>query len=270
MEHNSTTLNDEVLVLEVSSEDEAVQQAAARWNVPAEDVVLKVIEEGKGFLGLFGRRLKVEARRKEKTPAPAAEPEIEQGGSDFMSLLARVIAAAGLDLEINELPDGTVNLTGPDSRYLLAGRSAEGLKALDYIVNLMARNDGPVPHVRLDCEGFRRKREKDLERIAMDAAKEAMRTRRTVYLPPMSSWERRIVHLTLRESANVETHSIGVEPGRKVAVRLLGSGLRREREGAPERRPGPREERFAPRPRGHHRRGPGRDARRPQGQNSGE
>ena len=254
MENMTTSLNDEVLVLEVSSEDEVRAQAAARWGIPADEVVLNVIEEGKSFLGLFGRKLKIEARRPAASaPAAAADADAEpENSSDFMTLLKKVIDAAGLELDAAVQSDGTVNLSGPDSRYLLAGRHGEGLKALDYIVNLMARNDGPVPHVRLDCEGFRRKREKDLERIAMEAAKEAMKTRRTVYLPPMSSWERRIVHLTLRESTNVETHSIGVEPGRKVAVRLLGAGGRRDAGEAPRRHSAPRdcdERSSSPRPR---------------------
>lgn len=216
------TQDDEVLMLEVSSEDEARDRAASHWNIAKEDVLLSIVSEEKKLFGLFGRKLKVEARR----PAVlAAEPvKADEADGGFVVLLKRVLKAAGLDFEISVQPDGSVNLSGPDSRILLAGRQGEGLKALDYIVNLMARNDGPVPHVRIDCEGFRRKREKDLERIAMDAAKEAMKTRRTVYLQPMSSWERRIVHLTLRESANVETHSIGVEPGRKVAVRLISGG----------------------------------------------
>ncbi|MGP1413114.1 MAG: R3H domain-containing nucleic acid-binding protein, partial [Pyramidobacter piscolens] len=213
------TQDDEVLVLEVSSEDEARDRAASRWNIAREDVLLTVVGEEKKLFGLFGRKLKVEARRPSVPAAGPAKAAEADGG--FVVLLKRVLKAADLDLEVNVQPDGSVNLSGPDSRILLAGRQGEGLKALDYIVNLMARNDGPAPHVRLDCEGFRRKREKDLERVAMDAAKEAMKTRRTVYLQPMSSWERRIVHLTLRESANVETHSIGVEPGRKVAVRLI-------------------------------------------------
>ena len=273
MENMTTSLNDEVLVLEVSSEDEARAQAAARWGIPADEVVLNVIEEGKSFLGLFGRKLKIEARRPAASaPAAAADADAEpESSSDFMTLLKKVIDAAGLELDAAVQSDGTVNLSGPDSRYLLAGRHGEGLKALDYIVNLMARNDGPVPHVRLDCEGFRRKREKDLERIAMEAAKEAMKTRRTVYLPPMSSWERRIVHLTLRESTNVETHSIGVEPGRKVAVRLLGAGGRRDAGEAPRRHSAPcdRDERSSsPRPRtGHPRRRSGGAPRR-QGEQS--
>ncbi len=217
-----TSQDGEVLVLEVSSESEAREKAASHWGIPDSEIALKIIEEGKSFFGLFGKKMKIEAHRIVEKSKPETD-EIEQG--DFLSLLKRVLKAAELDLEANVLTDGSVNLTGPDSRILLAGRQGEGLKALDYIVNLMARNDGPAQHVRLDCEGYRRKREKELERIAMDAAKEAMKTHRTVFLQPMTSWERRIVHLTLRESSNVETHSIGIEPGRKVAVRLIGSSL---------------------------------------------
>lgn len=237
MENSTAPQNDEVLTLEVSSEEEARRQAAAHWGIPEDEVLLDVIEEGKSFFGLFGRKMKIEARRAMcRTSIPeASQPEEEASDSRFVTLLKSVIGAAGLDLDVNLLSDGSVNLSGADSRLLLAGRQSEGLKALDYIVNLMARNDGPTPHVRIDCEGFRRKREKELERIAMEAAKEAMRTRRTVYLQPMTSWERRIVHLTLKESANVETHSVGFEPGRKVGVRLIGSSSARENGGASDR-----------------------------------
>ena len=278
MDHMTNARNEEVLSLEAASEEEARAQAAAHWNILGDEVLLTVVGEEKKIFGLFGRKLKIEARRRaaEEPQAPSAceapsDPEPE--ARDFISLLKRVLKAANLDLEVSEQPDGSVSLSGPDSRILLAGRRGEGLKALDYIVNLMARNDGPVPHVRIDCDGFRRKREKDLERIAMDAAMEAMKTRRTVFLQPMSSWERRIVHLTLRESCNVETHSIGVEPNRKVAVRLLGAssgrGERRDGERAPRAsRSGERPARSE-RPRGERqesgsrRSGSGRPRRRP-------
>ncbi|MBR0107836.1 MAG: Jag N-terminal domain-containing protein, partial [Pyramidobacter sp.] len=101
MENMTTSLNDEVLVLEVSSEDEARAQAAARWGIPADEVVLNVIEEGKSFLGLFGRKLKIEARRPAASaPAAAADAEAEpESSSDFMTLLKKVINAAGLELD---------------------------------------------------------------------------------------------------------------------------------------------------------------------------
>lgn len=209
MNNDEKLHEDEVLILEAASEEEARSQAASHWGIPEDEVLLNVLDEEKGFFGLFGRKMRIEAR-------PVRPLHLR----NFMSLLEKVIDAAWLRLEMNVQSDGVVNLSGPDTKILL-GKHGDGLKALDYIVNLMARNEGPVPRVRLDCDGFRRHREKDLERIALSAAKDAMKTRRTVYLEPMSSWERRIVHLTLRESTNVETHSIGVEPGRKVAIRPI-------------------------------------------------
>ena len=239
MENIENRQDDEVLVLEVSSEDEARSQAAAHWGLPEDEILLKVVEEEKSFFGLFGRKLRVEAR-------PAYPLQIRS----FMALLEKVLDAAWLRLDMNVQPDGVVNLSGPDTKILL-GKHGDGLKALDYLVNLMARNDGPAPRIRLDCDGFRRHREKDLERIALSAAKDAMKTRRTVYLEPMSSWERRIVHLTLKESTNVETHSIGVEPGRKVAIRpIVGSKGPRRQGPAPSREDRPR----SPRPRSEDRR----------------
>lgn len=237
MENVMISQDEELLVLEVTSEDEAREKAAAFWGVSGDEVDLNVVEEGGNFLGLFGKKkLKVEAR-----------PRYPQSLRDFVKLLKSVLKAAQLELEVLIQSDGNINLSGIDSRILLGGHRGEGLKALDYLVNLMARNNGPVPRVRIDCEGYRCKREKELKRIAMQAAKDAMKTRRTVYLQPMSAWERRIVHLTLKESIQVETHSIGSEPHRKVAVRLVGSSdgekrssnntsRRRSRGGRPGRR----------------------------------
>ncbi|MDY3869178.1 MAG: Jag N-terminal domain-containing protein, partial [Pyramidobacter sp.] len=182
MNNDEKLHEDEVLILEAASEEEARSQAASHWGIPEDEVLLNVLDEEKGFFGLFGRKMRIEAR-------PVRPLHLR----NFMSLLEKVIDAAWLRLEMNVQSDGVVNLSGPDTKILL-GKHGDGLKALDYIVNLMARNEGPVPRVRLDCDGFRRHREKDLERIALSAAKDAMKTRRTVYLEPMSSWERRIVH----------------------------------------------------------------------------
>lgn len=215
---------EEVLSLEGSSESDVRRLAAAHWGVPEDEVTLKIVEEEKSFFGLFGRKLRAEAR-------PLHKAHIRE----FRSLLNRMIELMDLDIETTVLSEDRMNLSGYDSRKLLNNR-AEGLKVMDYLANLMARNEGPRPRVRLDCDGYRRNREKDLECMALEAAKEAMKTKRTVYLESMSSWERRLVHLALRESVNVETHSVGVEPSRKVAVRLKGSSPRRNGSGRPPRR----------------------------------
>ncbi len=212
MNHSDYQPEEELLQLEAASEEEARKAAAEHWDISESEVLLKVVEEEKSFFGLFGRKLRVEAR-----------PQHSAYLRNARMLLQKLLKAMDLDLSVNVSSHQSLNLSGSDGA-LLVGDRGEGLKALDYILNLMARNEGPSPRVVLDCNGFRHQRERALERQALSAAKEVMRTHRTIYLEPMSSWERRIVHLALRESTNVETHSIGEEPHRKVAIRLIGRG----------------------------------------------
>ena len=209
--------NDEILTLEGGSEDEIRAEAARQWGVSPDEVTIKVVDQEKSFFGLFGRKLRAEVRPLYPCPVRAAKKRLETlfGLMDF-------------DLDASVLGDDKINLSGYDSKRLI-GRHGEGLKVVDYLSNLMSRSQGIGGRVRVDCDGYRRQREKELEQIALDAAQEAMKSKRTVFLEPMSSWERRLVRLALRESLVVETHSVGIEPHRKVAVRLIGSGRDRER-----------------------------------------
>jgi spoIIIJ-associated protein len=76
----------------------------------------------------------------------------------------------------------------------------------------------PQQRLRLDSDGYRARREASLQRLALSAARKALKRERPTYLEPMSSWERRIIHMTLKERTDIETRSIGDEPSRKVVV----------------------------------------------------
>jgi spoIIIJ-associated protein len=69
-------------------------------------------------------------------------------------------------------------------------------------------------------EGYRRRREKQLDSLARRMADQVRRTRRPVTLEPMPPNERRIVHLTLAEDRDVETSSTGEGENRKVSISL--------------------------------------------------
>ncbi len=73
----------------------------------------------------------------------------------------------------------------------------------------------------VDAAGYRDRREAALQRIADRAAAEALRFDRPVELEPMRPGERKIVHLYLRERTDVETHSEGDEPERRLVVTPL-------------------------------------------------
>ena len=42
----------------------------------------------------------------------------------------------------------------------------------------------------------------------------------TVSLQPMNAYERRLVHIALRDNVSVETHSEGIDPDRRVVITL--------------------------------------------------
>ncbi len=72
--------------------------------------------------------------------------------------------------------------------------------------------------VVVDAAGYRDRRRRTLEAVALRSAEEAVRTGARVELEPMSSAERKIVHTSLEDHEDVTTSSEGDEPNRYVVV----------------------------------------------------
>ncbi len=117
-----------------------------------------------------------------------------------------------------ERPSILVDLSGSDSRLLLA-HNAELLRALELLAieSLDLKHD---EHEKLifDCMNHRSMRLEEL-RLAADVAAQRVRDSGRPYrFAPMSSRERRIVHLALRECEDLRTESEGMGPDRRVVV----------------------------------------------------
>ncbi|MGK2859565.1 MAG: protein jag [Thermoanaerobaculia bacterium] len=114
-----------------------------------------------------------------------------------------------LDARVEESDDKvTARLYGRDAGRLMA-KHGELIDSLQIIANktLILRNSGKT--VELDCGEFREKRIGDLERQAHELAGVVREEGREKALPPMSPVERRIIHMALRDDADVETYSRG-------------------------------------------------------------
>lgn len=193
-------------IFEVSSEEEAKQKAAELWGIDAEDITAEVLSEDKKLFGLLGSNLRVEVR-------PIAPVSYIKACYFVNEILAKM----DVDL-VPELDDeGMVNLVGEDQGVVI-GHFGETLKALEYLANLVCHEDFSTRRIRFDCGGYRDRRERTLTRLAVSLAREAVRKGAPVTLEPMTSWERRIVHLALRDDGDVETHSIGEDPNRRVVI----------------------------------------------------
>ena len=108
-----------------------------------------------------------------------------------------------------EKPDILVDFAGPDSNLLL-DRGGELLRALELLALEMLRlASGEHERVCFDCHNHRAQRIQELRAAAEVAAEKVRRTGTPYTFSPMSSRERRIVHLALRDEADLHTESEG-------------------------------------------------------------
>lgn len=106
-----------------------------------------------------------------------------------------------------------------DDLSILIGPKAETLNALQYVANLIVGKElGRSVTLIVDVEGYRKRREEQIRRLARTMAEQAVATGRRQILEPMPASERRLVHIELRDHPEVTTESIDEEPRRKVTV----------------------------------------------------
>lgn len=111
-----------------------------------------------------------------------------------------------------------LDITGDDLAVLI-GRHGKTLDALQFVVSsITVRSIGYRYPVVVDVEGYKNRQRQKLESIARSSANKAANQHRSVKLRPMTPYERRIVHIALRDDSRVETASEGEGSARHVVV----------------------------------------------------
>lgn len=117
-----------------------------------------------------------------------------------------------------EKPEILVDFAGPDSTLLL-DRGGELLRALELIaLEMLHLSSGEHEKVCFDCQNRRSMRIQELRAAATVAAEKVRKTGAPYEFSPMSSRERRIVHLALRDEADLHTESEGEGAQRRLVV----------------------------------------------------
>jgi spoIIIJ-associated protein len=157
-----------------------------------------------------------------KYTVDSLQPKLDQ-------FLRPLIDHAGFDLSYElgtpdnrhpevENPEVTVRFSGSDVELLLANR-AELLLSLEHLAMEALRL--PVEDhslISFDANDYRLLRVEELRMSALAAAEKVKRTRVPFHFNPMSSRERRVIHLALRDEKELRSESIGVGPARAVVV----------------------------------------------------
>ena len=149
------------------------------------------------------------------------DPLVEEAERLLNLLIKSAHLAVGFKVQRTEAdgqPDIEFVFSGPDEGILLA-RNAEVIQAMEYLlVRCLHLPPQFHEHVRLDCAGFRAQRLEELKMTARVAADRVRESHQPFRLSPMSSRERRIVHLSLAEDPGVRTSSEGAGDRRMVVI----------------------------------------------------
>ncbi|PIS12586.1 hypothetical protein COT70_00035 [candidate division WWE3 bacterium CG09_land_8_20_14_0_10_47_33] len=106
-----------------------------------------------------------------------------------------------------------------DELPLLIGYHGQTLNALQILLGLFTfKKFGEFSHILVEAGDYRRKREEELKRRALEAADKARFLLKEVSFPAMPSFERRIIHLTLTDEQGIRTESRGEGRERHVVV----------------------------------------------------
>jgi spoIIIJ-associated protein len=212
---------------DLTAEGEGESLGEAKWaamkeleprfpGITADSVRFEVIEEPGD-----GRPARVRARVDEEAWRDAAEVIPEEPRERVRAVVARVVQALGLraTVDIDESDDEIRATVNGDELGLLIGKHGATIDAVQHLAFRAAfRGRETRKQVTVDAAGYRERREAALHRMADRAAAEALRYDRAVELEPMRAAERKIVHTYLSGRGDVETHSEGDEPDRRLVI----------------------------------------------------
>jgi spoIIIJ-associated protein len=230
--------------------EEAIEEGLGKLGLTEDAVDIEILDEGtKGLFGIGSRQTRIRLTVKNYSTEITKEfPNIHPGEHELdsdlensetgdeedhvlkisretvsdllkkMKISADVSANRGEPDDERSLPPIHVDIQGDDLSILI-GRKAETLNALQFITKLIIGKEieKSIP-LTIDVEGYRKRRDQQIRQLATRVAVQVNDSKHSQALEPMSPYERRIVHIELRNDANVYTESVGEGQRRKVVI----------------------------------------------------
>jgi spoIIIJ-associated protein len=190
--------------IEGKTADGALNKFLTEKEISRDFVEYEIIEHGaKGFLGIGSKPALI---------------KVKFDDVEFLKRKAKLILSELLDkagfadynIEVKgEEPDIILNIQSGDSS-LLIGKTAQTLDSFQYILDKMLRTDEKYDiNIVIDVEDYRFRTVKQFKEKAVRLARNAVKTGRTVKLPPMVTMIRKEIHISLKEVSGITTKSKG-------------------------------------------------------------
>jgi len=189
----------------------AIEAAKAALAAPEEaDVVTEILETP-------GKKL-----FKGGTPAKARAYYEESEFSKAENYIKTVLRLMGVESKVLTVEeDDGVRFSldcGTNDGYVI-GRRGETLDSLQYLTRLVvSRGREDYRRVSVNVGDYREQREQTLRDLAISSSSKAKKYGRNISLPPMSPYDRRIVHTAVQDMEGVSSFSVGEGGDRRVIV----------------------------------------------------
>jgi spoIIIJ-associated protein len=200
--------------IEGKSVEEAIEAASQHFNLPADQLKIEIVSHGSsGIFGIGTRNAKILVSHQETTD----ETSLKSAKDILEGILTHIHIPT--TVEATWVEDQIKLDISSNGSGLLIGKRGQTLQSLQYIVSkIYNRRASKKAHIIVDTENYRERRHKALTEVALNLGNRAKKSGKPAASSPLSSYDRRIIHLALKDDRQVRTKSKGDGALRKVVV----------------------------------------------------
>lgn len=189
------------------SYEEAVKKAVLELEEVEDNLIINEISSKSGLF----KSIEIEVIEKR---------EINRFIKNYLYSFLKNMGYNNIDIELKVKDNIPTYTIFSDNDSLLIGKNGKNLQALSHYISQVVKKEISNNYkFILDVCDYRRNRDINLEKLAHNIAKEVRNTKIEAQLDSMNSYERRVIHNTLKDDKYVYTESIGEEPNRKVVIK---------------------------------------------------
>jgi len=127
-----------------------------------------------------------------------------------------------IEIGIRENEENIISVSlKTEEPQILIGKDGQTLMDIQHLLKRILRKDLGQIFIDFDINEYKKKKGEYLKELAQSSADEVSLSKKEKTLNPMSSYERRIIHIELSGRNDVETESIGEEMERRVVIKPL-------------------------------------------------